>query len=188
MLVQPAFFWCSRILEILWTPFDSIDFIFSSDRSDLIFLLLHLHFLKISRYLLFYIIFLVCHLSISLPRGQDDYIIKLNFNSIWISLLGASGSHLMSSSLGASYHSGHHVPLFLASLSSTSSFDHLITSYNISDLSLMDRYRDSLNPNSWGSSLILGMILWLIIRSYQLRYLDVLSGSLRIKLRAGDNP
>ena len=157
----------------------------------------------------------MCHLSISLPRGQDDYIIELNFNSIWILLLGASGSHLMSLSLGASYHSGHLVPLFLASLSSTSSDDQLINTYNISDLSLMDRYRDSLNPDSWGSSLVLGMILWLIIRSYsnsgilvcyfdslglsfvleiilkslfQFRYLGVLSRSLRVKLRAGDNP
>ena len=56
-------------------------------------------------------------------------------------------------------------PLFLASFSSTSSFDHVIRSYNISDLSLMDGYRDSLNHDSWGSSLVLGMIMWLIIRS-----------------------
>ena len=39
---------------------------------------------SLSCYLLLYIIFLVCHLSISLPRGQDDYIIELNFNSSWI--------------------------------------------------------------------------------------------------------
>ena len=51
---------------------------FSSDRSDPILLLLDLGFIC---YLLPYIIFLVCHLSISLPRGQDDYIIELNFNS-----------------------------------------------------------------------------------------------------------
>ena len=188
MLVQSAFFWYSRIPEILSTPLSSIDFKFlfwsfwshlSSSESWIY---------SVSRYLLFYIIFLVCHLSISLPRVQDDYIIELNFNSFWISLLGASGSHLMSSSLGASHHSGHHVPLFLASFSSASSAHHLITSHNISDLSLLDRYRDSLNPDSWESSLILGMILWLIIRSYHIRYLDVLSGSLRIKLRARDNP
>ena len=120
---------------------------------------------SVSCSLLLYIIFLGCHLLISLLRGQDDYIIELNFNSIWISLLGASGSHLMSLSLGASHHSGHRVPLFLASLSSASSAHHLITCYNISDLSLLDRYQDSLNPDSWGSSLVLGMILWLIIRS-----------------------
>ena len=71
---------------------------------------------------------------------------------------------------------------------SASSADYLITSHNISDLSLLDRYRDSLNPDSWGSSLILGMILWIIIRSYQLRYLGVLPRSLRIKLHSGDNP
>ena len=34
------------------------------------------------------------------PEGQDDYIIELNFNSFWVSLLGASGSHLMFSLLG----------------------------------------------------------------------------------------
>ena len=67
--------------------------------------------------------------------------------------------------LGHLNHSGHHVPLFLAFFSSTSSDDHLIISYNIFYLSLLDRYRDSLNPDSWGSSLVLGMILWLIIRS-----------------------
>ena len=63
-------------------------------------------------------------------------------------LPGASASHLMSLSLGASHHSGHHVPLFLASSSSTSSADQLIKSYNIFDFSRMDRYRDSLNPDS----------------------------------------
>ena len=81
-------------------------------------------------YILFYIIFLVCHLSISLPRGQDDYIIltkfQLNLNliawSIWLPFL-------MSLSLGASHHLGHHVSLFLTSLSSA---HHLSTSYNIS--------------------------------------------------------
>ena len=121
---------------------------------------------SVSLHLLLHIIFLVCHLSISLPRGQDDCIIELNFNLVWISLLGASGSHLMSSPLGASHHLGHLVPLFLASLSSTSSADQLIKSYNISNLSLMDKYQDSLNPDSWGSSLVLGMILWLVIGSY----------------------
>ena len=90
----------------------------------------------------------MCHLSILLPRGQDDYIIELNLNSFGISLLGASSSHLMSSSLRASHHSGHRVPLFLASFSSTSSVDQLIKAYNISDLSQMDRYRDSLNLDS----------------------------------------
>ena len=105
-------------------------------------------------------------------------------------------------------------PLFLASLSFFSSIDQLIKSYNISDLSLLDRYRDSLNHDSWGSSLILGMILWLIIRYcfnsgilvcyfdslelsfvleiilkslFQLRYLGVLSGSLKVKLHVGYN-
>ena len=101
---------------------------------------------SVSRYLLFYIIFLVCHLSISLPRGQDDYIIELNFNSIWISLLGASGSHLMSSSLRASHHSGHHVPLFLASLSSASSAHYLITSHNISDIEFVGQVAGQSKP------------------------------------------
>ena len=87
-------------------------------------------------YILFYIIFLVCHLSISLPRGQDDYIIELNFNSIWISFLGASGSHLMSLSLGASHHLGHRVPLFLTSLSSA---HHLSTSIIIRYLGVLSR-------------------------------------------------
>ena len=50
---------------------------------------------SVSCYLLLYIIFLVCHLSISLPRGQDDYIIELHFNSIYIWLFGASGSHFL---------------------------------------------------------------------------------------------
>ena len=44
MLVQSAFFWYSRILEILSPQFDSIDFNFSSDHSDLIFILLNLGF------------------------------------------------------------------------------------------------------------------------------------------------
>ena len=56
--------------------------------------------------------------------------------------------HLAPMSLGASHHSGHRVPLFLASLSSASYAHHLITSHSISDLSLLDRYRDSLNPDS----------------------------------------
>ena len=57
----------------------------------------------LSCYLLLYIIFLVCHLSISLPRGQDDYIIKLNFNSSWI--LSAWG--IWSPSNDLTHHSGH---------------------------------------------------------------------------------
>ena len=133
---------------------------------------------SISHAISLHIIFLVCHLSISLPRGQDDYIIELKFLSIWISLLGAS------------HHSGHLIPLLLASLLSILSYHLLITSNNNLYQSLMDRYWDSLNPDSWGSSLVLGMILRLMIRillSHQFRYLGVLSGSLKVKLRSGDN-
>ena len=45
-LVQFTFFWSSRIPAILSTPFNSIVFNFSSDRSDLIFLLLNLGFIQ----------------------------------------------------------------------------------------------------------------------------------------------
>ena len=79
-------------------------------------------------------------------------------------------------------------PLFLASFSFVSSIDRLIKAYNISGLSSVDRYRDNLNLDSWGSSLILGMILWLIIGSYQFRYLGVLLWFLRIKPHSGDGP
>ena len=83
-LCNPNFSNTLGIPEILSTQFNSLDLKFSYDHSDLIFILLNLGFNFSSDRadpILRYIIFLMCHLSISLPRGQDDYIIELNFNS-----------------------------------------------------------------------------------------------------------
>ena len=45
-LCSPLFFWCFGIPEILSPQFNSLDFNLSSDRSDLIFLLLNLGFIQ----------------------------------------------------------------------------------------------------------------------------------------------
>ena len=143
MLVQSTFF---LIFSDSWNPFTSfrftwLQFLFWSFWSHLSSTESWIY--SVSCYLLFYIIFLVCHLSISLPRGQDDYIIELNFYSIWISFLGASGSHLMSLSLGASHHLGHHVPLFLTSFSSA---HHLSTSYKFSNFEFFGQVAGQSKP------------------------------------------
>ena len=151
MLVQSTFSWYFRIPEVLSLPLDSLDFNFSSDHSDPIFLQLNLDFLE-SLAIYFSTSYFWCVISRSRSRG-GRMITSLNWISIHLEsyLLGAFGSHLMFLSLGASHHLGHHVPLFLTSLSpisSTSYADQVIKAYNISDLSQMDRYQDSLNPDS----------------------------------------
>ena len=120
MLVQSTFF---LIFLDSWNPFTSfqstwLQFLFWSFWSHLSSAESRLS--SVFHYLFLYIIFLVCHLSTSLPRGQDDYIIESKFQL---------NLNLMSSLLKASYYLGHLTPFYLESMSS---FDQLIASYNIS--------------------------------------------------------
>ena len=164
MLVQSAFLWYSRIPKILSSPF------ISCLQISLLIVLIPSFFCWILDLFSISLSTILHHISgVSsfdfAPEGAGwlhhwtEYQLNLNLIAwgIWFPsyVLVTWGI----SSLRAS------CPLFLASLSSASSAHHLITSRNMSDLSLLDRYRDSLNPDSWGSSLVLGMILWLIIRS-----------------------
>ena len=78
MLVQSTFFLIFSDSWNLFTSFRStwLQFLFWSFWSHLSSAESWIY--SVSCYLLLYIIFLVCHLSISLPRGQDDYIIELH--------------------------------------------------------------------------------------------------------------
>ena len=107
MLVQSTSFWYSRIPEILSTPFNSVDFNFSSDHSDPFFLLLNLGSIQ-SFAIYCSTSYFWCVISRSRSRG-GRMITSYNWisTSFSVLLLGASGSHLMSSSLGASHHLGH---------------------------------------------------------------------------------
>lgn len=108
------------------------------------------YFFSISSYTTLHHISGVSSLDFTLEgaRWLHHWIFKTSFNSIWIL---------------CPHHSGHLFPFYLASMSSILSSNQSINLMTILVKSLMDRYQDSLNPNSWGSSLVLGMIIWLMI-------------------------
>ena len=109
MLVQSTFLWYSWIPQILSPQFNSLHFNFSFDHSDLIFILLNLGSIQ-SLTLNYFTSYFWCVIFRFRSRG-GRMITSLNWILTHLEsyLLGASGSHLMTSlitwgisSLGAS--------------------------------------------------------------------------------------